>query len=320
MRAAGYVGLVFVTACAQITGVDADYREIPSGASGAAGLDGSAGATASCESLGKTCVPPVPSGWKGPVLVQGSASTPDCPAAFPSAELVVHSEFQPGTATCACSCDPPSAPTCGSAELFGHATGCSTAGNSLAQLAPGACVNVPGPLPPAMRIKPPDVVGACTAVDQHDIQAATWGSEARLCGGADTTGSCEEGGACLPADPGTGHVCIYQSGDMTCPAGAYSKANVAYEGVSDTRKCSKCSCGTPEGKCAGQVGMFPTSACSGGPTTTTSLATCVKITSSAPLHLEYNAAPPAAVTCAPSTSTLSGTAVATKPVTFCCIP
>ncbi len=79
-------------------------------------------------------------------------------------------------------------------------------------------------------------------------------------------------GACLPTPAGdyvTG-LCIYHSGEVACPAGAFGDRHVFYAGTLDTRGCEACACGAPTaGACAasggeptgGVAGMLSTMFC-----------------------------------------------------------
>jgi hypothetical protein len=45
-------------------------------------------------------------------------------------------------------------------------------------------------------------------------------------------------------------MCIWRTGDVECPGGSeYSVRTVTYQGFTDTRSCSSCSCGDPVGYC-----------------------------------------------------------------------
>jgi hypothetical protein len=57
-------------------------------------------------------------------------------------------------------------------------------------------------------------------------------------------------------EPFGANACIFASGDIPCPAGAYSHRHVVYGQVSDTRGCSSCTCGIGYAECGRSGGYF----------------------------------------------------------------
>ena len=156
------------------------------------------------------------------------------------------------------------------------------------------------------------------------IPPSTWGTTARACGTTPTTGGCSGGALCVASPPAPfGKVCVSQPGMAACPAGAYSVAHVFYGGVSDSRSCSGCSCGTPTGtSCTGaQVDAFSmnTGAC-GGTETPLAFGSCATV--GVPILGEQETTAPTADngTCSPSGGQPSGSGVPATPTTLCCTP
>jgi hypothetical protein len=118
-------------------------------------------------------------------------------------------------------------------------------------------------------------------------------------------------------------VCVFQAGATTCPAGAYSVASVFYGGVSDSRACSGCSCGTPAGtSCTGaQVQGFSvnTGTC-GGTAVTISSGPCETVGVTIEGEEEITAPTANNGTCTPSGGQASGTVTPATPTTVCCTP
>jgi hypothetical protein len=78
--------------------------------------------------------------------------------------------------------------------------------------------------------------------------ATPWKTFARACGGYEVSACSDTGALCVPmaqSPPGFSQ-CTYQSGEHECPSG-YPDRHIFYDEVSDSRHCSTCSCGVPEG-------------------------------------------------------------------------
>jgi hypothetical protein len=163
----------------------------------------------------------------------------------------------------------------------------------------------------------------------------TW-TIARACDGT-TQGVCPKGDACLPVAPvpdgatpigGTWTYCITHDGaddpyTMTCPGTAYPVLRVFGTSYTDTRACSACACGSPQGSaCSSLVSVYADAACSklvGALTASAVHSACVDVSGS-PLGSK-SATPPIYTpgTCAPSGGMLTGAAPIAAPITYCCI-
>ena len=92
--------------------------------------------------------------------------------------------------------------------------------------------------------------------------AAAWKTFARACGSGgspclDPVALCD---APAPPPPGFSQ-CLYQQGEHDCPSD-YPDRHVFYDDVSDSRHCSECSCGAPQGgDCTAFVVLYKDAEC-----------------------------------------------------------
>lgn len=294
------------------------------GAFGGTGASGGSGGSVgvSCASLGKSCVPAVPSGWSGPVAMSSGASTPPtCGSDYPTQTTpgLLMDNLSAPPATCGCSCQSSAIVSCSLATLnaFGFGT-CAGGGSKVADIAVGSgCV--PAVVPPVathLRATGSPVVGSCTPKPSEVITPPSWGLLARACTGASTAGACAGSEVCVPA-PVSDKTCVYQSGDLACPA-AYTNKWVFYEGLDDARGCTVCGCGNLTGTCTGSVSLHNTANC-GDDVKTIPLNTCQTMVASS--YAKYSGGIAANTSCpvAPGAGLPTGSATPKNPVTFCCI-
>jgi len=267
----------------------------------------------SCPDL--ACVDLAPSGWSGPVALQvGPAGTlASCPKGLQSM-YSGHADLEYGPASCgACSCGSPTSASCTLQVSYYATASCFTL---LATQSVGTgCVAGPAATVGGVRLTANDS-GSCGTgtAPPPTLTPPTWKSDVQACalaGGTPT--ECGNGKVCAPlfaqALP-----CVYQTGDVPCPAGFPSRS-VYYGSYDDKRACSGCNCsfsatctGTVSGfhlsDCATPTfsGQSPTSTCVPGDTHSIS---ATGVTAS-------NAA------CTPSGSSPSGCVAPATPTTFCC--
>ncbi len=199
------------------------------------------------------CVPELPAGWQGPVVVHDDAAPP-CPDAFPQA---VHEArfagLQPGDASCSCTCGDVVGASCGNATLREEGNLCvlPVANPDQWVLSPGACTFIDMSADDyGLYPTPLQTAGAsCSPQADVDIPTPQWDREVRSC--AAPVGDACKGGTCSPAVPRGYSMCIYAEGDAACPEGAFSERLVTHTGYDDDRGCSACSCGAPVGTCGG---------------------------------------------------------------------
>jgi hypothetical protein len=118
-------------------------------------------------------------------------------------------------------------------------------------------------------------------------------------------------------------VCIQATGDRTCPDG-WPDRHVVYDGADDSRSCSDCTCGQPEGgTCSGLVSLYKDGACSAlvdAVSVVSDGPTCVQVqpkgSALGSQSLSMIAYQPGA--CAPGGGEPTGALTPTGPTTFCC--
>lgn len=169
-------------------------------------------------------------------------------------------------------------------------------------------------------------------------QGVPWSTIARACYGS-AYGPCADASqVCVPAPPSPSpqpspwswSLCISQKGDDTslgqCPTG-YTVRYTFYKDADDTRACSACACGSPQGSsCSSLISVYTDSACStpallDAITVSASTSMCIDAEAGSPLGSKSATTPlytPG--TCPPSGGDETGTLVPTNPTTFCCLP
>lgn len=297
---------------------EASFSELPDGSTDSATFvdvtDGSTPAdVVDAPSGGScTCMPQAPSGW---TLVVMSTSRTSCLGAWAASPSTSHDGLSAPPATCGCSCGAPSASACtygltvGQSCNFGCSGGCTSTSNlypasnaCVAASAGGSVYTVLGSAGGAG--------GSCAPQPSANAAAALWAHTALACSPSLPIGaaSCGSGNACVPAAPSGFTVCAEQAGDLTCPFGT---KQLEYAGVSDTRGCSSCTCGSASGfSCGGTLNGYSSSNCTGSAVAVANCGTAVN-------SMMYVASPSGS--CSPSSATATGSASPTGPVTFCCL-
>lgn len=272
------------------------------------------------------------------------SDAPECPASAPVVGDLGYDDLSAPLVCGACSCSPPSG-SCGlPTTLTAASTGCSgtaTGATHTAFDAPagwsGSC-NATNPIAANQKCNGVNCVqsltiapltltegpcGASTGPQPSEL-THTWGTIARSCSGV-AQGTCEGAGeVCSPA-PEPGFLrCITRDGDYACPE-AYSVKHVFFDGLSDTRACSPCGCGAPEGSaCTALVSAYGDSACAsmiGSVTVDASGPACLDVPSGAALGSKLAAEPHYAPgVCHAVGGEGTGVALPTDPVTICCLP
>jgi hypothetical protein len=301
--------------------------------------DGSASdvvsSTDSPATCGGVCADAVPAGWSGPVtLFDQSGSTaptaPACPTSFPTDAYDGNADLTGPAPVCGCSCSAATGAQCGaSSAAFYTDTGCADPCGGSYSLPYDLCVTTgcSGMNPGSVIMTPPPVAfaGSCTPQPSSTIPPTTWSTTARACGTTPVDGVCSGGGVCVPTPPSPfAKVCIYQAGTAACPAGSYSVGSVFYGGVSDSRACSGCSCGSPAGaSCTGAVVQgfsMNTGVCGGTAVTLPFLSGCQMIGVTIAGEEETTAPTANNGTCTASGGQASGSATPATPTTVCCTP
>ncbi|MBV9947338.1 MAG: hypothetical protein JOZ69_10855 [Myxococcales bacterium] len=325
---------------AESADVVADVRCVPTGPEDCTnGVDDDCNgsvdcADPACGSAGYACVGATPIGWLGPVaLYEGALATavPDCPAGYAS-PVDRKGGLTGPQAACTCTCGL-SGQTCQpAAGQFYSDTSCST-----------ACAGGAVPLPSSMCVNPtpcqgvsvsfkapaPTWSGTCAPVSTRSVAPPSFATAARVCTWAsrpDSPGGCTGAAQqCVKSPTGAfgTRLCVYQLGDpapTSCPPGAYTNYHVFYDGVSDSRGCTQCTCDPATGgSCTGSIGFYSSGACSGAASATFTFGTSTCSILNTPIYAMGDFAPTGG-TCGPGMGGQpTGSADGTRAATVCCM-
>jgi hypothetical protein len=282
------------------------------------------------------CSPPLPAvpNWVGPyaLLTGPPGAVPGCDTSVYTQQAVFDGTrgLDAGAAQCTCSCSAPQNVGCNPPTVtFFSDTTCNSVPCSSAPLV--GCVSIP---PCAANVEisaqTPSASASCTPQASKVVPDASWSEEGRACApnSAAAQGSCGTNQLCLPAST---PFCIMYNGtspDPQCPAnGEYPFPRKYYQGITDERGCSACTCGAPPVTCsvpAGvslAVGSFDTTCRipTGNPYFVPVGCTAAKISPAAfALALEFEAGAEAGP-CAPGpVGPSDGAAAPAMETTFCC--
>jgi hypothetical protein len=225
------------------------------------------------------CAPAVPHGWAGPLILFEGPTDPAqvCASGYTSScnGCLLHASPSTAEATCAaCSCDP-SPVSCG----VWLAPGCPQQGQAFDGgfpfVAPG-CYALPNGIDPQMVVGSYAApVGSCAARGGQATVPPAWQESATACipTAQLQQGSCASGEWCLatPPPPFPPAFCVSQPGTVDCPSGSpYVVTRTVYDDAGDTRGCSSCTCGAPDGGmnamnggCIGDIQSCMDDACAG---------------------------------------------------------
>ncbi|MBK6919328.1 MAG: hypothetical protein IPH07_18170 [Deltaproteobacteria bacterium] len=195
-----------------------------------------------------SCGEDAPSGWFGPTIyaqIPAGSEIPACPAEYPDPGPTLLAGFNdPPPAECTCECNLSGGAAC-QGFVRGHTQSNCYDYNyyNYANVSPGMCANIEldgfvngfsfGGYPPP----------TCMKEANEDISPVAWDATIRSCRLPETPLVCTDGVCLPPAPEGFEAVwCIYQQGDVECPAGGFTQKQIFYTGVEDSRDCSNCSC------------------------------------------------------------------------------
>jgi hypothetical protein len=305
----------FIIAAAGAGGVPSNPADTPSGASvapdprppddprdsGTPPLDADAGDAgpdpdpAPACALSDRCVPPVPTGWQGPLVLGLNAN--DCPPTYPVALGVINTGLQEGGTSCTCACDirtrscfwtPLDAPPPASCASPSSALECFTVASS----------------------------ATCAARPTGDIAPSSWQYSKLACGQPAATGECGVG-SCYPSAKEFGPLCIATTGEVSCPA-EFPSAGLYHRGISDSRSCGgSCSCSVVDMSCTLDVTVCrsfglqePTSIASGN-------TLCLDVGDG--VDIVPGGGTMGEGTCLAEGAVVSGSVAPIDPVTVCCL-
>jgi hypothetical protein len=279
--------------------------------------DGSTGSPA-CD----VCAAAPPAEWSGPFAigpVEPSDPNPACPAGW-SREALGYRDLQAAAATCGCDCSPVAG------QCNASASYCSDASCSLLvtmDSSTGECQSMGTLLAYGYVTASATAEGhGCTAVPSETIPPPSWGEAMMSC--APPPGLACDAGTCLPAVPDVleDRWCVAKPGEQACPPGEYSEAIVVWQGVSDGRDCTACSCNVQgAATCAGVLQEYGDLGCFFERTELPLDGACHPAAAPGDVGwaVRYDGTPPS-FACASSGSTPSGTATTADALTFCCAP
>ncbi|WP_437319745.1 hypothetical protein [Sorangium sp. So ce385] len=328
------------------------------GGGGAGGAGGGGAGGGEEQACAGDCIPPAPLGWFGPVLLWFGPpdQAPGCPAAAPNVGYEGFADLAPEPLACAaCRCDPPDAATAScqlplrwsahtATTCAGEASGAVVTSFAAPEAWNGACTAVNAipagqdcggqPCVQALSVDAPAVLvtGACTPrVDEPPPPARLdpWRTRALACLPGAYTECPGDRSTCMPSPeqpgvppPGGFLTCVFHEGDVTCEE-PYLDRHVFYGGADDTRGCSACGCGAPEGaSCTIMASVYSDGACADqvASSLVSSMASFCVVTPPG-VALGSKSAELVAVDpggCAPSGGEPVGEMLPAEPSTFCC--
>lgn len=202
------------------------------------------------------CVPEVPSGWTKAALSVGSR--PACPGGYASPRDVVMG-LTGAAAACVCTCNSSGSASCvkGNVTFYGPSiigSDCSTFGSSSTSTGDGACQsNLPfglfgfGMIGANANVRVTNVAltpNTCSGSVQKTVPPAVTTEGARcLASSSSTGGGCTSGQVCARRTGSVYQSCVAKTGVSSCPATWPTKRDTG-TGLSDTRNCGSCTCGT----------------------------------------------------------------------------
>jgi hypothetical protein len=247
--------------------------------------------------------------------------------AFAGASEDSHAGLTAMPATCSmCGCGPPSGGTC-TATIQMYTDGNCTTQCGLPITVSSGCTPY-GPCdtdgnPQSESSSTTIQAGTCTPNGgAPTLPAVSWSTNARVCAYSGTTSACA-GGTCYaaPSAPFAGP-CVTQMGDVACPM-FFPNKSVVYQGVSDGRGCTTCTCNNATGQgCNNYLQFWHNSTCSDFPVTSALLPalSCADTYTSSYVGSSVKGG----LTVVGGSCTSSGggaptgTAMAASPVTVCC--
>lgn len=277
--------------------------------------EGTASDSGTSECDGRVCLE-VPDGWSGPVLVEEGTvgSTSDCGT---TEAFIANTGLNASAAGCECECGDPGVDCDGQLTTLNRASsgGCMdfTASEEMVN---NGCTDTAYYDDSWMwfRVEDADTAGeSCDPSFSESVPPASWTNEVRGCE-APQSSSCGDSGTCLDFETSGLDVCIWRPGDEECPSQSFTKT-VAYQGFSDTRACTDCSCGNVVGECTGQITYNSNETCSLGAQGPVDELDCFFLetparSASVSVSSDYS--------CSPIGGAATGDAEPTQPVTYCC--
>ncbi|MFO0681347.1 MAG: hypothetical protein U0234_04810 [Sandaracinus sp.] len=253
------------------TGPTPDTGPMPdTGAPDDAGTDAWVGIDAATPDAGPVCpsgleCQAAPAGWNGPLVVVTAAGAvaPACPASATRQEFVSHAGMVADPASCGCTCGAASAVgSCANSVEIRSTSVCNAAGGTTLATVGTGCTTLPNTGTKWTAIEPAYTPGggSCPANPTTSVPPLTWASSYRGCAVTSPT-ACGPELVCAPMLGVGEQLCVWSSDTaMSCPPSYPNRIDVA-DGANDGRGCSACMCGSPVGRCSGNITL--SQGCSG---------------------------------------------------------
>lgn len=281
-----------------------------------------------CQGAGYGCVESAPAGW---TLVSFAAASGQiipagCSGAYASTVAQGHDGLSAAAATCGCACAQGQATgtACPVVAVSGYSgTSCNSAVDQSFNITGVACGDF-GSMQGSFKANPgtPTALGSCgSPLPSKTVSPLQWANSYAACGYTaplDVNG-CNAGNRCvrLPDSAFDAKPCIAQVGDVACPGSPFGNKSLVDTGSSDTRDCSACTCSASGGSCAATITAYQSNGCTGTSGSVVADGTCTgQGDSFLSVHVDSRTTTPAS--CSPGTSSPTGSASATGPVTVCC--
>jgi hypothetical protein len=244
------------------------------------------------------------------------------PYAIP--DLTAFGDLDVPAGDCGCECTPPADAFCDGGSVIYNSTSATCDTPSTIFFFQNGCAEFGGEFF-SIRFFEFDATGVqvfgsdCTPQPNEVIPAPVHQSVVVACSGASEVGACDGPQLCLPGPeaPFQDRLCIWQDGDVDCPADtAYTNKEVYFDSLTDERDCSTCTCGALGGTCDNPTAIMRADpGCGGAAGTVLGDAECGQAgvaADSAELDAAVNPS------CDPQGGVLEGDVVENGPHTVCC--
>ena len=268
----------------------------------------------------------IPAGWNGPIAAidaLGDAAMPTCEGAYATAALVGFDGLAADPAQCECSCAEPldvSCPATASLRQYdNNIMNCAIQQPANIHPIGEGCSDIPFYDDVSFRLDVPDLDLAGVSCDPQSaaiVPPTSWTTQVAGCSLAEPPALCG-GGTCVPQtdDPAL-RLCVWAEGDVACSGDVFTERQVLHQGVDDSRSCSECECGDPEGSCTASFNLRSGDNCTAGSPGSAPDGECLPImTPARSVEMTFDAP---AVACAPSGGEPGGSATPIDAVTICC--
>lgn len=258
-------------------------------------------------------------GWSGPVAVREADG---CDGAY--GERVFEAGAQPSAAAASCSsCTCSAAGSCAMFVDFTTGTEAGCGGTTCTTSVNQSCSEITPPCVAGqstayLGTKLASGSGSCKASEQKpELPDVTWSKRVVGCKAATQPASCDANGVCLPKPASGDALCVYREGEHDCPAKGYTKRQLLYRNVEDTRACSACTCDSPSCSYSWSVFNAADTSCANPIIKLTSAGQCVQVNPSGD-KLRVGATISGDGACAPAGGASSGGVRGRDALTVCC--